>query len=115
MPVSLYMDHHVPSAVTEGVRERGVDVLTAYEDGAHRLSDPELLQRASGLSRVLFTRDSDFLAEAARLQESGTGFSGVIYAHPLGASIGTCVADLEIIAKVGDTSDLANTVLYLPL
>jgi hypothetical protein len=29
MTVSLYMDHHVPKAITVGLRLRGVDVVTA--------------------------------------------------------------------------------------
>ena len=33
------MDHHVPLAVTEGLRLRGVDVLTCYEDGTSELDD----------------------------------------------------------------------------
>jgi hypothetical protein len=28
------MDHHVQRAVTEGLRRRGVDVVTALEDGS---------------------------------------------------------------------------------
>ena len=28
------MDHRVHAAITEGLRQRGVDVLTAHEDGA---------------------------------------------------------------------------------
>jgi len=28
MPTALYMDHHVPRAITAGLRSRGVDVLT---------------------------------------------------------------------------------------
>ena len=34
MSLRLYMDHHVPFSVTEGLRQRGIDVLTAYEDNA---------------------------------------------------------------------------------
>jgi len=34
MAVALYMDQHVPRAIAAGLRLRGVDVLTAYEDGA---------------------------------------------------------------------------------
>ena len=30
MPIKLYMDHHVPRAITTGLRLRGVDVITAY-------------------------------------------------------------------------------------
>ena len=64
--VSLYMDHHVPSAITEGLRKRGVDVLTAEEDGAARLDDDPLLDRATSLGRVLFSQDQDLLAIAHR-------------------------------------------------
>jgi hypothetical protein len=34
MPVALYMDAHIPRAITVGLRLRGVDVLTAQEDNA---------------------------------------------------------------------------------
>ena len=30
-PIKFYMDEHIPKAVTEGLRRRGVDVLTAQE------------------------------------------------------------------------------------
>ena len=73
MSVRLYMDHHVRKEVTEGLRVRGVDVLTAEEDGTKRLPDPELLDRATELGRVLFTQDQHLLKEAARPQEVGTG------------------------------------------
>lgn len=35
------MDVHVKRAVTEGLRLRGVDVLTAQEDGTAEFEDPE--------------------------------------------------------------------------
>ena len=49
MALALYLDHHVPRAISLGLRLRGVDVLTAYEDGASELDDPGLLDRASEL------------------------------------------------------------------
>ena len=72
------MDVHVPRAITQGLRLRGIDVLTAQQDGARRLSDSELLDRSNSLGRVLFTRDADLLAEARRRQREGHGFAGVI-------------------------------------
>lgn len=60
----LYMDVHVPYAVTTGLRLRGVDVLTAQEDGASELDDPALLDRATELGRVLYTQDDDLLRES---------------------------------------------------
>ena len=41
------MDVHIPQAITEQLRRRGVDVLTAIEDGATELPDEELLERAT--------------------------------------------------------------------
>jgi hypothetical protein len=46
MSVGLYMNVHIRRQITEGLRQRGVDVLTAQEDGTTRLSDSELLDRA---------------------------------------------------------------------
>jgi len=109
------MDVHVRAEVTEGLRQRGVDVLTAQEDGSRRPSHPALLDRATALGRVLFSRDDDLLAEATRRQTSGDRFGGVIYAHQLSVGVGRCVTDLELIAKASDPEEVANTVTYLPL
>jgi hypothetical protein len=50
MPVGPYMDHHVPRAITAGLRLRRVDVLTAGEDRAAELDDPDLLDRAGAFA-----------------------------------------------------------------
>jgi hypothetical protein len=115
MPLAFYMDQYVPRAITLGLRLRRVDVLTAYEDGTSELDDAALLDRASEVGRVLFTRDDDLLAEAAKQQRAGIPFHGIIYAHQLRVSIGRCVQDLEIIAKAGEPADLLNGVMFLPL
>jgi len=115
MGVLLYMDHHVPKAITTALRLRGVDVLTSHEDGTDQLDDEHLLQRAHELKRILFTQDDDLLEEAAKCHRAGKPFSGVIYAHQLRVSIGVCVQDLEIIAKGAHESEMENQVIYLPL
>ena len=66
MAITLYMNQHVPRAITIGLRLRGVDVLTAYEDGASEMDDAALLDRAGELGRVLFTQDDDLLVGAVR-------------------------------------------------
>jgi predicted nuclease of predicted toxin-antitoxin system len=109
------MDVHVPLAITEALRVRGIDVLTAQEDDARQLEDHELLDRAGSLGRVLFTRDVDLLAEATRRQRDGVSFRGVIFAHQLQVTIGQCVRDLELIAAAGEPEDLASQVCFLPL
>ena len=113
--ITFYMNQHVPRAITEGLRLRGIDVMTAYEDGADRMGDSELLDRATEASRVLFTQDDDLLAEAAQRQRKGISFSGVIYAHQMRNSIGSCIHDLDVIAKAGEIDDLPIRVQFLPL
>ena len=115
MAITFYMDHHVPRAITLGLRLRDVDVITAFQDGTSDLDDAGVLDRAGELGRVLFTRDDDLLAEATMRQREGIPFRGIVYAHQLQASIGRCVEDLELIAKVGEPVDLMNQVLFLPL
>ena len=46
--------------------------------------------------------------------QTGPAFSGVVYAHQLGISIGQAVRDLELIAKILDPDDMQNRVEYLP-
>lgn len=115
MTVKLYMDHHVPKAITMGLRVRGVDVITAYEDNSHDLDDAQLLDRATQLDRILFTRDDDLLKEANRRQQEGMLFSGVVYAHQLRVSIGAAIRDLELITTLGEPEEFRNMVQFLPL
>ena len=55
MGIALYMDVHIPRAITLGLRMRDVDVLTAQEDGADIVTDRNLLDRATQLDRIIFT------------------------------------------------------------
>ncbi len=88
------MDVHVPYAITIGLRLRGVDVITAQEDESRELEDADLLNRATTLGRIMFTRDDDLLREAALRLKRSESFAGVIYAHQLDVSIGQCVISL---------------------
>ena len=83
----LYMDVHVKAAITAGVRRRGIDVVTAQEDGATRLEDTPLLDHVTALERVLFSQDDDLLAIARMYQLQGMSFAGLIYGHQLAATI----------------------------
>jgi len=115
MSQGIYMDVNVPSAVTEGLRRRGVDVRTSQEDGMERADDEEMLQRATELHRVLFTQDEDFLAIAARWQQAARSFTCVVYAHQMGPGVGELIEDLELLATCGEAVELQNRVIHLPL
>ena len=110
----LYMDHHVDSAITAGLRNRGVDVLTSEDDNAATLDDDLLLDRAASLGRILFTQDEDFLAIAQQRQTTQHDFAGLAYAHQLSISIGQAIHDLELLANAYESDDMRNRVEYLP-
>lgn len=115
MTIALYMDHHIPEAVTKGLRRRGVDVLTAREDGTARASDEILLARASALGRVLFSQDDDLLGIAATWLSDDRPFAGLVFGAPMRLTIGQAVADLELMAKALDPDDMRNRIEFVPL
>jgi len=115
MSIGFYMDVHVPLAITEQLRERQIDVLVAQDDGARRFSDPDLLDRASGLGCILVTQDEDLLAEATLRQRTGRYFVGIVFAPQTGVTIGQCVENLELLSKATKLTEWGNRVEYLPL
>lgn len=109
------MDHHIDAAITSGLRRRGVDVLTAAEDGSQRLDDPLLLDRATALGPVLVSQDSDLAAEAARRQRAGESFGGLVFGSHLSGSVRRSIDDLELLTTHLDPSEMTNRVEFLPL
>src|SRR5258708_14052944 len=95
MSVALYMDVHVHAAVTEQLRRRGVDVVTAQDDGAIHLPDDQLLERSMTLGRVLFTHDIRFKVLAENWQRQGKPFAGLVWGHPMRLTIVTVVFSFQ--------------------
>ena len=114
MSLGLYVDECVHGSIVRGLRQRNVDVLTAQEDGYRQTKDDLILDRATALSRLLFTQDEDHLADAHRRQKAGAEFAGVVYGHQRAATIGRFIRDLELIAKASDLTEYANRVQFLP-
>lgn len=115
MSLPFYMDVHVPKAITVRLKLKGIDVLTAQDDGRSLLDDASLLKRATELNRILFSQDSDFIVEAAKWQRNDWFFKGIVYGHQMRGSISQYVEDLWLIAEVLNAKDLHNQLIYLPL
>jgi hypothetical protein len=49
------MDENVDGSISNGLRKRGIDVLTVVEDGRMGAPDSEVISRAQELERVLFS------------------------------------------------------------
>ena len=102
-------------AIVEGVRRKGIDVLTALGDGSDRRSDEEILTGANELGRVIFTQDVDFIVPADEWLGAGRPFAGIVFAHQHGVTIGQAIRDLEIVCRVLTPTDVASQLIRLPL
>lgn len=98
-------------SITDQFRRRGIDVLTAQEDETLTLPDDRLLERSTEL---LFTPVIRFRVLAEEWQHQGKNFSGLIFGHQLGGTIGQFVKDLELIAQTSDPEEWLNTIESVP-
>lgn len=115
MALSFYTDHSFNDYITRGVVERGLDCLTARADGRRQADDDVLLERATGLQRVLLTHDEDFLEIASHWQNAGKTFAGIVFVPQMRVSIGAAIADIELIGKLITHEEMINRVEWLPL
>ncbi len=106
--IKFYTDEHVPTAVTKGLRRRGVDVLTAQERDLLTASDETHLTVAASEERVIFTQDADFL----RFHAQGNTHAGIVYAHQQ-TPIGVIVRGLILIYQVLEPQDMQNHVEFI--
>ena len=102
------MDENVPSAVTSGLRLRGVDVVTTQDAGMLAASDEAQLTRAASLERVLFSQDADFLT----LHQQGLAHSGLAFA-PQWTPVGDVVRGLLLIHDVLTPEEMRGRVEFL--
>ena len=106
--VKFYLDEHVPHAVAEGPRRRGVDALTSREAGMLGADDARQLAFAQQTGRVFVTRDADFL----RLDAHGSVHAGIVYS-PRRISVGAVVSNLLLIFHASNADEMRNRIEYL--
>lgn len=102
------MDEHVPATVTEGLRRRGVNVLTAQEAGLRSATDEEHLKWAREKNYIIFTQGADFL----RLHATGVPHQGIIYAHQQ-TPVREIMRGLMLIHDILSPEDMVNHVEFL--
>ena len=106
--IRFLTDEHIPNAVANGLRARGVDASTAAEAGQLRASDPALLAFVRTEGRVLITADADHL----RLNAAGVPHAGILFAPP-DAGIGLLIGGAMLIAGVLRAEEMVNRVEFL--
>lgn len=56
-PIRFFTDEHVAAAIANGLRKRGIDVLTVSEAGLLGVDDRDLLSFVREEERVIVTHD----------------------------------------------------------
>src|SRR5262249_30496879 len=75
-------DEHVKSAITAGLRARGMDAVTVQERGLDRADDEVLLAAATAEGRLMLTQDKDFLRIHDEWMRSGKNHAGIAFLRP---------------------------------
>ena len=75
----LMTDENIAPDVVAGLRARGCDVRTAWDEHLIGHPDAHVLEHATSQGRVVLTHDVAFGRSAIR---SGTSFVGIIYLRP---------------------------------
>lgn len=107
--VQFYTNENVASVVVDGLRRRGVDVLTCQEAGMMGATDESHLTFSTEQSRVIFSQDDDFL----RLHAKGVSYAGIVYAHQR-TPVGVVIQSLLLIYQVLEPAEMANPVEFVP-
>ncbi len=74
-PIRFYLDEHIPVAIADGLRRRGIEVARAQEVGLRQADDANHLDFARREGMVLVTQDGDFL----KFHAQGIDHAGIIY------------------------------------
>ena len=101
--VSFYLDEHLSPKILEQLRSQGIDVIR----GPLGAQDPQHLQNATAMGRVVCTEDRDFL----KLASAGFEHAGIIRGRQRRHTIGDWVRFLRLVHAVYDADELRNKVL----
>lgn len=106
--IRFFTDEHVAYAVIQGLRQRGVEVLSIPDTKMLGATDTNILTKATTEGFVVFTQDADFL----RLHNSGIQHTGIAYASQY-TSVGDIIRGLMLIYEILSPEDMQNYIEFL--
>ena len=109
MPLPLLCDEHIPYQVIQGLRRRGLDIITVQELNLTSAEDEKIIYKAQEEERVIYTQDTDFL----RLHKSGYKHYGIIYHHPQAYSIGEIIRNIMLICQMTSAQEIKGQIKFL--
>lgn len=107
--IKFYFDESVELAVSEQLNASGFDVVSAHSLNKLGDTDPNHLQRATVMERVLCTYDTDFLILAKQQLEH----AGIVFAPQQKASIGSWVRELRTLHARMSAEQAAGQIVFL--
>lgn len=108
--MKIYADENIERSIIEGLRRRGIEVISAIELGYAGKPDAFHIRKASEIKAVILTHDTDFLRLAG---SSGVSHRGIIFAHPKDISIGQCIRGVELITSILTNKEMENHIEFL--
>jgi hypothetical protein len=110
--LSAYADENVKAAIVDGLRLRGMDLVTAQECGQRQTDDEILLETATLGERLLLTNDTDFLRIHAAWIVAGKKHAGIAY-WPQERAIGVAIVRIHQYALQTLPQDAINFVKFV--
>jgi predicted nuclease of predicted toxin-antitoxin system len=107
--ILYHLDEHVPRAIADGLRRRGIDASTTVEAGLRSATDEAHLAYARAQGRVMVTCDRDFLV----LASWGQSHAGIVYYSSGRYPVGEIIRRLVRLWKQHSAEDMLNRVEFL--
>lgn len=98
----FYIDENLSPEIVNQLRLSGINIIR----GSLGADDPEHMERAIALGRVLCTEDDDFLKLAA----TGIEHAGIIKGEQDDHSVGDWVKYLQLVYEVQSAEEMRNTI-----
>jgi predicted nuclease of predicted toxin-antitoxin system len=111
--LKIYTDENVDVRVAEGLRRRGVEAVSVYDEGKVGLSDEAQLVHANTLGAVIFTHDADLIEIATETNRLGDDHCGVIFVEMHLLRLGECIRRLALYADVVTVEEMINRIEFL--
>jgi len=108
--IRIYTNESVNVAVTEGLRRRGVNAISAKDVGNLGLTDEDQLKYALKEKLVIFTHDDDFLS---LVRKSKLEHGGIIYVHQQRLSIGEYIRRIKFLVETRSLNEMMNRIQFL--
>jgi Domain of unknown function (DUF5615) len=106
--IRFHLDEHVPPAIAEGLKRRGIDVTTTSDAGLTGADDIDHVAFALTNERVIYTNDEDYLI----LNDQGVAHAGIVFCHQGSRSIGEIIRFLVLLHACLTAQEMHGTVEF---